>query len=253
MLATTAVWLLGGCVFRYGQPVEAAAEAEPGAEGAPAAQTVDFALYTRTFDELIAADSGDDADRRDRLDAARDLSRQLNRGRTPPEQAIAAYLDRVAAIESRATPQVAPALVPEGGGDIGEEPLDADSPRGRGTPEPEPLPPEEALAAAKDALAANDYRGALDVLSPLKDSDSWPLLEEVWQEAVDGWVFTERERAGELYRGSRAWPTEARDRATQEVAAILEGLLEEYPETTYKAALVRNLQLVQRELPAASP
>ena len=73
----------------------------------------------------------------------------------------------------------------------------------------------------------------------------------MWQEAVDGWVHHERERAGLLFQTSRAWPQAERDAATQEVKGVLEGLLRDYPETTYKAAIVRNLQLVERETAAA--
>lgn len=246
--------LLSGCVFRYGPPVEAASDptAPPGEASAVAAPGVDFAPYIQTFDALHAADPGEDADRRDRLDAARDLARQLNRGRSDPEQAIALYLDRIAAIEARATPMEAPVLVGEGGGGIGEEPLEVPDPRvdpGPSLEELERMSPDEALERARDALAQNDYKGALDLLAPHRDGEHWPMLEEIWLESVDGYVFQERERAGELFRTSRAWPQEARDRATLEVQATLEGLLADYPETTYKSALVRNLQLVQRELP----
>lgn len=216
----------------------------------------DFLVYARTFDELLADDPGEDADRRDRLDAARDLSRQLNRGKLPPEQLIAEYLDRIARIEARSTPQSAPALEQlSAGSGIGEEELGDPDPGGSSPPQTKTAPEvelkstEQALDDAREALAKNDYRGALDLLTPYQDREDWALLEEVWLEAVDGWVFQERERAGEMFRASRAWPQAERDKATLEVQAILEGLLEQYPETTYKAALIRNLQMVERELP----
>ncbi|MCK6523051.1 hypothetical protein L6R49_16620 [Myxococcota bacterium] len=293
--------LLGGCVVHYGEGPRAGGE---GAEATEGSATVEgevapptpnlserYAPLESAFDSLMASDPGEDADRRDRLDAARDLSRDLRRGKKDPHELIEAYLRRIAEIESRAVPAEAPLLVigpavneevveeaPLGQPDgevIGEEPIgepaevegDGASPtpdkdpkadrggqRVGGKPADPSAPPptiESAGSSARDALAKNDYKAALDVLRPLKDDPRFAEIAPLWQEAVDGWVHHERERAGLLFQTSRAWPQAERDAATQEVKGILEGLLRDYPETTYKAAIVRNLQLVERETAAA--
>lgn len=293
--------LFGGCVVHYGEGPRAGGEAAEGVEGEAAAGGGDgavtpagpnlserYAPLESAFDALMASDPGEDADRRDRLDAARDLSRDLRRGKKDPHELVEAYLRRIAEIESRAVPAEAPVLVigpavneevveeaPIGQPDgevIGEEPVGepAEAQGGAEGPAKEPKaerggerngkgadplsPPatvESAGAAARDALAKNDYAAALDALRPMKDDERFAELAPLWQEAVDGWVHHERERAGLLFQTSRAWPQAERDAATQEVKGILEGLLRDYPETTYKAAIVRNLQLVERETAAA--
>jgi hypothetical protein len=297
-LALLSLMLLGGCVVRYGEGPQAGGEAVDGAEGGatpadPSAPTGPnlserYAPLEGAFDSLMASDPGEDADRRDRLDAARDLSRDLRRGKKDPHELIEAYLRRVAEIESRAVPADAPVLVigpavneedveetplgTVGGEDeqvLGEDPgVDAGAVNPPPTKDPKverggerhtkpaepaatPLTVEAAGAAARDALAKNDYAAALDALRPMKDDERFSEIAPLWQEAVDGWVHHERERAGLLFQTSRAWPQAERDAATQEVKGVLEGLLRDYPETTYKAAIVRNLQLVERETAAA--
>jgi hypothetical protein len=301
-LALLPLVLLGACVVRYGEGPQAGGEAVEGVEGgtAPADAAAStgpnpserYAPLESAFDSLMASDPGEDADRRDRLDAARDLSRDLRRGKKDPHELIEAYLRRVAEIESRAVPAEAPVLVvgpavneedveeapigqTEGEGEesLGEPkdtaavnlPPSKDPPakdpkaeRGgerQGRPADPSAPPptvEAAGAAARDALAKNDYKAALDALRPMKDDERFAEIAPLWQEAVDGWVHHERERAGLLFQTSRAWPQAERDAATQEVKGVLEGLLRDYPETTYKAAIVRNLQLVERETAGAS-
>ncbi|MEY3211547.1 MAG: hypothetical protein RIT28_2028 [Pseudomonadota bacterium] len=120
-LALLSLVLLGGCVVRYGEGPQAGGEAVDGAEGAatpadPAGTTGPtlsdrYAPLEGAFDALMASDPGEDADRRDRLDAARDLSRDLRRGKKDPHELIEAYLRRVAEIESRSVPADAPVLV----------------------------------------------------------------------------------------------------------------------------------------------
>ena len=295
-LALLPLVLLGGCVVRYGEGPEAGGEpvdwveggATPGDAAAPTGPSPSerYAPLESAFDSLMASDPGEDADRRDRLDAARDLSRDLRRAKKDPHELVEAYLRRVAEIESRSVPADAPVLVigpavneedvseaPLGQPD-GEEVLDApkggdegavsptptkdpraerggDRPGRPADPAPAPLTIEAAGAAARDALAKNDYKAALDALRPLRDDERFAEIAPLWQEAVDGWVHHERERAGLLFQTSRAWPQAERDAATQEVKGVLEGLLRDYPETTYKAAIVRNLQLVERETAAA--
>jgi hypothetical protein len=293
-LALLSLVLLGGCVVRYGEGPQAGGEAVDGVEGGatPGDPTVAtgptlsdrYAPLEGAFDSLMASDPGEDADRRDRLDAARDLSRDLRRGKKDPHELIEAYLRRVAEIESRSVPADAPVLVigptvneedvdepqlgsPEGSGEeiLGEDPgavslppakdpkVERGGERHSKPPEPStpPLTIEAAGAAARDALAKNDYKAALDALRPLREDERFSEIAPLWQEAVDGWVHHERERAGLLFQTSRAWPQAERDAATQEVKGVLEGLLRDYPETTYKAAIVRNLQLVERETATA--
>ncbi len=71
----------------------------------------------------------------------------------------------------------------------------------------------------------------------------------MWKEAIDGWVHDERERAGAIFLEARDLP-QGNDRRNriEEVLRILDGLVRDYPDSTYREAIDRNIQLVRDEL-----
>lgn len=106
------------------------------------------------------------------------------------------------------------------------------------------------VQVARDHLRHGRYRDAIDALAPLEGSVAWPDALPYWEEAVDGHVARERERAGELYMAARRFPLEARVAALEEVREVLDGLLREFPESSYATPLRENLERVERDLEA---
>ncbi|MCB9765640.1 MAG: hypothetical protein H6739_38050 [Alphaproteobacteria bacterium] len=250
--------LMLACVVHYGEPPEGPvpdgdgvadvavddSSASPERRARP-----DYAGLEQELLNLAESDPDIGVDRNDRLMAAQELTVALRRPRADADAAVEAYLRRLIEIESRALADEPVAFAEEGvtfGGSIAEEELGIDT---SDVPPAEVLPPEEAETAARAALAEDDYRRAIQVLEPHKDAEVWPTLAPVWSEAVDGWVHEERERAGQLFLDARALPEAQRGPAVHEVLGILNGLVEDYPESSYRAAIERNIELVERELP----
>ncbi|MFH1466793.1 MAG: hypothetical protein ABIO70_20580 [Pseudomonadota bacterium] len=266
--------LLGGCVVPYGDvPPNTAVPA-------PAASAISdlTGLEARV---LLLLDDNQDADRAARLEALRAL---LRRARTWPPQAqkdLVNYLDILLDVEERWRTDeglegfhpVVPAVQPgeplddEGPGEplvrpVEQEPLDPPDSGGAGQgPGDQEGPPvtvaperdaaalrAEAVEGARRALAEGAYEAALDQLAELSPEGDEEVA-RLWQEAVDGHVHAERERAGGLFLAARSVADSAQRKAKiEEVVGILKGLLERYPESSYAAAIQRNLQLVEQEL-----
>jgi hypothetical protein len=216
------LFLLLACVEVVKPPVE------------PLAQPVDeptthvnWAAYEAELSEMLISDPNMDADRRDRLTAAVALVDALERGDVP-EDSAAKYLDALLVIEARAEPtemDEVPVLIPR----VTEEVIDTGFDTALG--------PDDARAL----LAEERYVEALRGLEPVQDQH--PAL---YAEAVDGYVHTERERAGELFLQARDMPEgEVRDSAIEEVVSILERLLAEYPDSTYTGEIEQNLAKVR--------
>ncbi|MCB9745856.1 MAG: hypothetical protein H6741_11125 [Alphaproteobacteria bacterium] len=271
--------LLFGCVVRYGPEPEAAAagvEAQTDAEDRRARQRPDYAALEAELLGLLEQDEDVNADRRDRVHAAQELTLAMRSPRVDPDAAVEAYLRRLIEIEARSLQAEQAPLVGEGVSFvplIQEEELD-DEPLGEGSgavvdgavvdgaavdgaavdgaAEGEPAVTlaraDEAMVQARQALAAQDYPAALQALAPLRGEGAPVELEELYLEAADGWVHQERERAGALFLEARGWPAEKKDAGLREVEAILQGLLDDYPESTYADAIERNLGLVRKEL-----
>ncbi len=116
---------------------------------------------------------------------------------------------------------------------------------------------DEGLVGAREALAKGDYHQAIQLLDQLTqelqaagdDGEPDEQLATLRSEAVDGWVHTERERAGKLFLAARGeQDADARRQGLEQVVAVLAGLLADYPDSSYADAISRNLQLVKREL-----
>jgi hypothetical protein len=271
--------LLGGCVVPYGK-VPPGTPIPTDAQAASAIGDL-TGLEARV---LLLLDENQDADRAARLEALRAL---LRRARSWPPQSqrdLVHYLELLLDVEERwrqddgleGFQPVVPAVQPgepiadEGPGTplarpITQEPLGATGDGGGGgdaaTPGGEEGPPvtvaperdaaalrTEAVQAARKALADGRYEAALEQLGELGEVED----EEVGalrQEAVDGYVRAERERAGSLFLAAREEPDPAARRTRiEEVAGILKGLLDRFPESSYAPAIQRNLQLVEQEL-----
>ncbi|MCP4807553.1 MAG: hypothetical protein GY913_15195 [Proteobacteria bacterium] len=232
-----AVLALTACieVKQYGKGVEPLAkpvETTQQTVVVEARPEVDWAVYEARLGTLIEDET--DADRRERLSLAHSLAGELARGsERHPEEAMAAWMDAMVEVEERAAPQEL-----EGFGDgfrIGGVVYEEDI--------VEPLDIESARAA----LASGDYRSALD---GLRDHRGETDVDRLWSEAVDGFVHQEREAAGQLFVAARDMPEgEVRDSAYTEVVETLEGLVRDYPESSYTAAIEENLVLVRKALP----
>lgn len=116
---------------------------------------------------------------------------------------------------------------------------------------------DDGLEAAREALSRGEYVEAIAQLDQLADAlveagvDQQPdeQLTTLRNEAVDGHVHTERERAGKLFLAAREnQDADLRKQGLEQVIALLEGLLADYPDSSYADAISRNLQLVKREL-----
>lgn len=228
---------LTGCieVKQYGKGVEPLAQPVDPQQQTVTVQAdrpdVDWAAYEARLATLIEDET--DADRRERLSLAHSLAGELARGsKRHPEEALAAYFDAMVEVEERAAPEEL-----EGFGDgfrIGGAVVEEDI--------VEPLD----IEAARAALASGDYRAALD---GLQDHRGEPDVDRLWTEAVDGFVHEEREAAGQLFVAARDMPAgEVQDSAYAEVVGILEGLVRDYPESSYTAAIEENLELVKRQI-----
>lgn len=107
---------------------------------------------------------------------------------------------------------------------------------------------ERRLQSARDLVAAGQYR---DAVAAFRGLEGTPLQARSRQEsraAVDELVREERERAGRLFVAARKQAGEARSAALQEVRRLLQGLLDEFPESGYAGRVADNLAAVDREL-----
>lgn len=109
------------------------------------------------------------------------------------------------------------------------------------------------VAEARDRLRRGDYQAAIEVLKPLKGGPRWADAEPYWEEAVDGWVYEERERAGHLFVGALKMKGAARHQALMQVHGILAGLLRDYPDSAYTKPLNEDLERVERSLETEPP
>lgn len=238
--------LLLGCVTvkPYGPGPEPAIKPEPAVvqvqPDAPVTPQVDWAPYEAELQARLGAGGVQEQDQLDRLDAAHSLTLALQDG-APPEQAVADYLDRILVIEAREADhefELDTGLIVDTGGVVE---LDL--------PDTVPDRFEQARDDASAALAEARYTDAMAALEPFQDTADWVELEPLWQEAVDGFVHDERERAGELFMAARDMP-DGPDKQAQvrQVETLLVGLVTFYPESSYTDAINENLALVRAEL-----
>jgi len=108
------------------------------------------------------------------------------------------------------------------------------------------------IARAREQLRRGDYGGTLDTLAILRDGPGWEDALPYWTEAMDLYVAQERERIGQLYLEAKGLPRAERRVRLEEVRDLLEGLLDDYPDSAYAEPLQQNLERIERELEAMS-
>ncbi len=242
--------LFVGCATLPSQPpVAGGADASVAtAAGMPA---VSFVPLEERVNVLIT--DSRDADRRDRLMAARDLMETMRNKDPVAQREVYAYLDAILRIEERNTP--APIGIEPIGVPIEEETLGSLSPA---TPAPgvgSPLPtmsaaadPTAVVASARVALAEARYLDAVALLANVTAPDGVALR----REAVDGWARTERERAGHLFLEARQLPPgQERVASLRAARSALAAINERFPENAFASQITENLLKVDAELAAA--
>jgi hypothetical protein len=201
------------------------------AEGLP--PPVSFAPLEERVNALIAETQ--DADRRDRLNLARELMVDMRNKDPIAQRKVFDYFDQVIRIEERARPEA-----------IGFEPLGAPIEE-EVIPVPPPAAPPAALAEARTALAGGRYLDAVALLASL----SSPEAQVLRKEAVDGWARTERERAGHQFIEARQLaPGNERITALRTVRRALVSINERFPDNAYAAQIAENITKVDADLVA---
>ncbi len=107
---------------------------------------------------------------------------------------------------------------------------------------------EDRLQAARDLVAAGQYRDAVAAFRSLEGTPLQARARTESRAAIDELVRADRERAGRLFVAARKKSGEARTAALQEVRALLQGLLNEFPTSSYAGRVADNLAAVDREL-----
>ena len=279
MLAAPMFFVLSGCVLRYGEPpVEA-----PLDYGEPAARSVEgefVDLYDleRSFKGMIH-DNDVDIDTQKRLELAGELARRTRSLDLGAQKVVSDYLSQLSELESNAAAHevtqlesgfVGPSPAGVEIGDAGPvktesppvsdsvdplvtvEELGDTSETGESAPMEMGPSVERDLAEARELLYAWDHVGAMEVLQPLRGGDNAEAVEALWGQAVDGIVHASRERAGERFiRARRLTAGPQKIAEMKAVLQTLEALLEEYPETTYRNAVERNIRVVRKDLSQA--
>jgi len=243
--------------------------------GAASGEFVDFYDLEQSFKRLIH-DNDVNIDTQKRLELAGELSRRTRSLDLGAQHVVSDYLSQLSELESSAMSHEVTQLdsgfvgptpgavelgtsdplnledpsAPDSGGPLvlvdelgATDEMDASAPKEVGPSV------EQELARARELLYAWDHAGAMEILQPLRGGDSAEAVETLWGQAVDGIVHASRERAGERFIRARRLTSGAQKTAEmQAVLQTLEGLLEEYPETTYRNAVERNIRVVKKDL-----
>lgn len=112
MLVSFSLFVLTGCVVRYGDaPASSGAAAANSA--APGPQDAALRDLEARIDALLQV--SEQVDQKDRLQAAWELARKMKGQPASAQQAAVSYLGQLVAIEERSKPMDAPVLVDEAG------------------------------------------------------------------------------------------------------------------------------------------
>ncbi|MCO4774058.1 MAG: hypothetical protein KDA24_28760 [Deltaproteobacteria bacterium] len=107
------------------------------------------------------------------------------------------------------------------------------------------------LQDARDLVVAGEYRAALKAFAKLEGTALQSAARKGAREASETLVRQERERAGGLFVAARKLRDPAEKRvALTEVQQILQGLIDEFPDSSYVDRLRTNLTAVESELQA---
>ena len=250
------LWLTAmlGCVVQYGQPVETAVDR-------PIAAPVSFTELEAQLTKL--ARETEDVSQLARLNAARDLARQMKTQSPAAQQVVMDYLLAVAEAEARTQViveqsvdmEVASFALPP----IQEEVLLSveEAPAGGqgGSSSAEsvvrivPLDVASLKEEARTLLAEGSPREAMARLDVCKGEGCWGDVAELWGYARDTLVHQQREEAARLLQRARAeTDAELKRRLLREAEELLFKLLAQYPNTRHTAAIQASIDLVQGEI-----
>lgn len=269
-----AFFTLSGCVVKtYGTPIETLESPE-----ATMAYTELVALDAKL---QILAEEVTESDRISRIEATRRILKKARRWDPDAQKDLKIYVEAIIKIEQEYrseflgggiilgtsqveqvedeiysikpvdreidNPEIEPDIVITDIEDVqNNEPEVIDS----GEPEIQETDPvilqEEAIQKIKLALSEKRYEDALDLITdaPIKNQDILSLADE----ASDGYVRQERERAGHKFLEARKLTGNEKLMLLEEVRDILQQILVEFPDSTYVEAVRRNLTLVEKEI-----
>jgi hypothetical protein len=107
---------------------------------------------------------------------------------------------------------------------------------------------DDRLQQGRDLVAAGRYRDAVQAFRALEGTPLQGRAREDSRLAIDELVRQDRERAGKLFVAARKKSGADRTAALQEVRALLQGLVDEFPDSSYASRVSDNLAAVDREL-----
>lgn len=256
------LWItLLGCVIRYGDPVETAVTE-------PLPQPVSFADVEDRIETLLSR--AENVDQIARLEAAQRLARHIKSQDPRAQRVVLDYLIVTVSVEERTDPAGVSAMLAEdlpapGLAVISEEVLEEDLGGGDDTrPHTQdaigaadrssrisPLDVDQMRSDAQALIDTGELLAAMEALAPCEEGGCWDDVADLWTRTRDLYVYEQREVAATLYMQAReATAPSERRRLLEDAEELLTGLLEDYPETTYTAAINRSVELVQEALDA---
>lgn len=132
---------------------------------------------------------------------------------------------------------------------LGQDPNSTESPEGENTATSDPnVVWAPVLERARAALAEGRSIDAIKELDTVIQPDSVSGYASLRKESVDNYVFQERERAARLFLEAREKSGSEKGTALEEVRGLLELLLKDYPQSSYAAAIQKNLRKVEQEI-----
>ena len=248
-----------GCVVRQYGGVPPASSAS----SSDALKPVDFSDVEARLETLIEAET-DNVDRRDRLEAAWELCQKSKTLRPAAQHETYRYLMRLVDIERRiqdaSTDAVASpdqqTFVPIAA-IAAQRIADSDiQPSGASSAEKVAIVPPDAgaaavMEAARQRMAANDLKGALEQLGVCQGQPCGAATVTLWREARDRYVYQRREAAGAAFLvGQKLDDQAARMASMQSVLDDLTALQREYPDSRYSEGVAASLATVSATIEA---
>jgi len=248
-------WVFAGCTIQQygGSSTNAVAAAQTDAV------PVDFRRVESRLEGMIAAETAN-VDRRDRLEAAWELCQLAKTVRPSSQQIILRYLERIADVEARASDAETDAIA-----DPDEQsfvPIAAISAERiepatvAAAPAAKRLaivPPDagaaDVMASARAYLAVGELQDALRQLAVCQGQPCGAATVTLTREIEDRLVYRERELAGARFVEAQKHTDAAhRKQEFEAVAASLQSLVSEYPDSRYSDGVQSSLVTVKSAL-----
>ena len=244
-----------GCVVRqYGGVTPTSVPTE-------SLKPVDFSDVEKQLETLIERET-ENVDRRDRLEAAWELCQKTKTLRPSAQHENYRYMMRLVEIEKRiqdsSTDAVAnpdqQTFTPIAA--ISAERLQESEVVPTATTKKVSLVPPDAGAsavmdAARERMAADDLKGALDQLELCQGQACGAATVTLWREVRDRYVYQRREAAGTAFiKAQKSADSGARKAAFESVRNDLESLQNDYPESRYNEGVKSSLSKVDAAIKA---